>query len=77
VQKLNPAKGPVKIMVPLKGWCSLDVPGSPTFDLKEDAIFTQALRAGLKPEIEITEVDAHMEDPAFARAVVEASLDFF
>jgi uncharacterized protein (UPF0261 family) len=77
VQKLNPAKGPVKIIVPLKGWCSLDVPGSPTFDLKEDAIFTQALRAGLKPEIEITEVDAHMEDPAFARAVVEASLDFF
>lgn len=77
VQKLNPAKGPVKIMVPLKGWCSLDVPGSPTFDLQEDAIFTTELRAGLKPDIEILEVDAHMEDPAFARAVVEASLTLF
>ena len=46
VQKLNPAKGPVKIMVPLKGWCSLDVPGSPTFDLQEDASFIAELRAG-------------------------------
>jgi uncharacterized protein (UPF0261 family) len=77
VQKLNPAKGPVKVIVPLKGWCSLDVPGSPTFDLQEDAIFTAELRAGLKPEIEIVEVDANMEDPAFARAVVEASLKLF
>jgi uncharacterized protein (UPF0261 family) len=76
-QKLNPAKGPVKIIVPLKGWCSLDVPGSPTFDPQEDAIFTAALRAVLKPEIEILEVDANMEDSAFASAVVEASLELF
>jgi len=77
VQKLNPAKGPVTVMVPLKGWSSTDAPGSPTFDPQEDAIFTAALRAGLKPEIQILEVDANMEDPAFARAVVEASLQLF
>ena len=76
-QKLNLAKGPVKIIVPLRGWCSLDVPGSSTFDPQEDAIFTAALRAGLKPEIEILEVDANMEDSAFASAVVEASLELF
>ena len=75
VEKLNRSLGPVKVLIPLKGWSSVDVPGNPTYDPDEDRIFTEQLRKGLKPEIEILEVDANMEDPKFAKAIVKAAVD--
>jgi uncharacterized protein (UPF0261 family) len=74
-QKLNTSRGPVKIVIPLKGWSSVDVAGNPTYDPDEDRIFIQELRKALKPEIEVREVDANMEEPEFARAVVKASME--
>jgi uncharacterized protein (UPF0261 family) len=35
------------------------------------------LRAKLKPDVQIIEVDANMEDPEFAKAVVENALKIF
>jgi uncharacterized protein (UPF0261 family) len=43
----------------------------------EDAIFVRELRNGLKKEIEIIEVDANMEDPEFAAAVMSAARHMF
>ena len=76
-EKLNRAVGPVKILVPLKGWSSVDAPGNPTYDPEEDQIFTDVLRTELNPDIEIIEVDANMEDPEFAKAVIESALKIF
>lgn len=76
-EKLNRALGPVKILLPLKGWSSADLPGNPTYDPEEDRIFNQVLREKLKADIEIVEVDANMEDPEFAAAVVENALKIF
>jgi uncharacterized protein (UPF0261 family) len=77
VEKLNRAKGPVKVIVPARGWSSVDYPGNATYDPEEDQIFVEHLRHGLASEIEIVEVDANMEDPEFARAVIEIALDTF
>lgn len=76
-EKLNKTSGPVKILVPLDGWSSVDSPANPTYDPEEDRFFTRALREKLKPEIPIIEVDANMEDPEFAKAVVGAALEIF
>ncbi|VBB42339.1 conserved hypothetical protein [uncultured Desulfatiglans sp.] len=76
-EKLNRSKGPVKVLIPLKGWSSVDYPGNATHNPEEDLVFAEELRKGLKPEIEILEVDDNMEDPAFAAAVVKASLQIF
>ncbi|WP_028321341.1 Tm-1-like ATP-binding domain-containing protein [Desulfatiglans anilini] len=76
-EKLNRSKGPVKVLIPLKGWSSVDYPGNATHNPEEDLVFAGELRKGLKPDIEILEVDANMEDPAFAAAVVKASLQIF
>jgi uncharacterized protein (UPF0261 family) len=76
-EKLNRALGPVRILIPLKGWSSADLPGNPTYDPEEDRIFTQVLRDKLKPEVKVLEVDANMEDPEFATAVVENALKIF
>jgi len=75
VAKLNKAKGPVSIIIPKKGWSSVDREGSPAYDPAEDAIFTNALKKGFKKDIIIKEVDANLEDPAFAEAVEDAFWD--
>ncbi|MCG6880620.1 MAG: Tm-1-like ATP-binding domain-containing protein [Deltaproteobacteria bacterium] len=76
-EKLNRAKGPVCVMLPLKGWSSVDYPGNATFDPEEDQLFNEVLREKLNPHIDIIEVDANMEDPAFAEAVAQAALKIF
>ncbi len=74
-EKLNKSLGPVKVVIPLKGWSSVDSPGRPTYDPEEDAIFIKELRRRLKKEIEVTQVDVNMEDPEFAKTVISAALD--
>ena len=74
-EKLNKSLGPVRVVIPLKGWSSIDSPGRPTYDPEEDAIFIKELRRKLKKEIEVIQVDANMEDPEFAKAVIRAALD--
>jgi uncharacterized protein (UPF0261 family) len=75
--KLNRSTGLAKVLVPLKGWSSVDSPDSPTYDPEEDMLFVKDLRSKLKKEIEIIEVDANMEDPEFSRAVVDAATHLF
>ena len=73
-EKLNKARGPVKVLIPQKGWSSVDYPGNATYDPEEDRLFGEELQNGLKADVEIIRVDANMEDPAFSEAVVQASL---
>ncbi len=75
--KLNRSKGPVRVLVPMRGWSSVDKPGGPTYDPEGDAVFCKTLRKKLRKEIEIVEVDANLEDARFAQAVVEAASAFF
>jgi uncharacterized protein (UPF0261 family) len=74
-EKLNKSLGLVKVVIPLKGWSSIDSPGRPTYDPEEDAIFIKELSRRLKKEIEVIQADANMEDPEFAKAVISAALD--
>ncbi len=76
-EKLNLAKGPVKIIIPQKGWSGVDRPGQPTYDPAEDRVFVDTLKARLNPRIEILEVDANMEEPQFAQAVINLALKIF
>lgn len=76
-EKLNKAKAPVKIVVPLKGWSSVDSPGAPTYDPDEDMVFVNKLKEGLKKEIEIIEVPSNMEDPEFSDVILKTALDLF
>lgn len=71
-EKLNKAEGPTKFLVPLRGWTAVDGEGGPLYEPETDMLFVSELRKMLKPEIEIREIDANIEDPAFAQAVVAA-----
>jgi len=76
-RKLNQARGPVMVLIPLRGWSSVDSPGNPTYDPGKDRIFTAELRKTIKKEIRVVEVDANMEDPAFAAAVLRVAKEMF
>ena len=73
--KLNKAKGPVKFVIPLKGWSSLSRPGGPLYEPETDMVFVEELKKRLKPEIEVRLVDANLNDPEFAEEVVKAFID--
>ncbi len=75
--KLNQAKGPVTVLVPLNGWSSADLPGNDTHDPAEDRLFVKVLGQKIKSDVQIVEINANMEDPEFADAVVEYALKIF
>jgi uncharacterized protein (UPF0261 family) len=72
--KLNkhPNKKLVKFLVPEKGFSSLSVEGGAMYEPDTDRAFVDELRRKLDPEIQIIEVDAHINTPEFAQAVVHA-----
>jgi len=70
-RKLNAAKGPLTVFVPLRGVSMIDVDGKPFFDAEADAALMGELRAGLRPDVELVEVDTDINDPAFATAMAE------
>jgi uncharacterized protein (UPF0261 family) len=78
-EKLNRAKTPMILLVPLRGWSSIDKPGSVLYDPEKDRIFIEELKVHLKPGIplRIEDIDCNLEDPEFARALVERFDDLF
>jgi len=71
-EKLNRSKGPVKCLIPSKGWSSLSVQGADLCDPEADAAFGAALMERLRPGIEVSELALELNSPEFAEALVGA-----
>jgi uncharacterized protein (UPF0261 family) len=69
--KLNKSKGPLHVLVPLKGWSEADREGSTLFDPGVDRVFVDRLKSLLKPAIPVEELDVHISDRAFAERAVD------
>ncbi len=70
-RKLNAAIGPLTVFIPLGGVSMIDVPGAPFHDAAADAALIRELKAGLRPDIEVVESAADINDPAFARSMAQ------
>ena len=70
-EKLNVAKGPVEVLVPMRGLSEIDLEGKPFHLPEANEAFVESLRAKLRPGIEIRIHDTDINDPAFAEAAVE------
>jgi len=70
--KLNQALGPVKVLIPLGGWSSIDRRGTDFYDAELDRSFVDELKKQLKPSIEVREVDTDLNTPEFADAIIAA-----
>ncbi len=65
-EKLNRARGPVVFLMPLRGVSAIDSAGLPFSWPEADRSYLDALKANLDPRIRVAEVDAHINDEAFA-----------
>ncbi len=72
--KLNRAKGPTQIFIPLKGFSYPDRENLPHWEPEGNQAFIDSLKKHLRPSIPLTELDAHINDPEFIDAVTEAFL---
>jgi len=74
-EKLNMAKGPTVLMLPLNGISMFDKPGQPFYGATEDTALFNELRANINREVvEIQEMRMHINDQAFAEAAAEKLL---
>jgi len=69
-RKLNLSKGPVLILIPLKGWSSLDQEGMALYDPEADGAFVKELKIHLNPKIPLIELNLHLNTREFALEAV-------
>jgi uncharacterized protein (UPF0261 family) len=75
-ERLNAARGPVVVLVPQRGWSEVGRPGGVLHDLNANAGLVEALHEVLDPAIILREVDATINDPAFAELAADTLLGF-
>jgi uncharacterized protein (UPF0261 family) len=71
-EKINKARGPVKLVVPLRGWSSLDTEGSVLYNPDEDRLFIDELKKHLTVPLDMEEVDCNLEDMDTAISLVNS-----
>jgi len=70
-EKLNRARGPLTVFVPLKGVSLIATEGQVFYDPVADEALFGALREHLDPEVDVRELDLDINDPAFAQAMAD------
>ena len=73
-EKVNAYTGPVVVLLPLKAISIISAEGQAFYDPEADAALFEAIRAGLREDIQLIEVDAAINDTEFSSACVDALL---
>lgn len=68
-RKLNMAVGPTAVFIPLKGVSMIATEGKPFYDPEADAALIRELKANLRADIPVREMDTDINDPQFAQAM--------
>ena len=70
-ERLNKAKGPAAVVIPLMGFSSYDAKDMPFYDREADMAFIGSLEQNLNPGVEILKLNNHINDAEFAERVSE------
>jgi uncharacterized protein (UPF0261 family) len=71
-RKLNPAIGPVRVVIPLQGFSYPNRKREALYDEEGNLSFIRTLKKNLLRNIEVIEVDAHINDSSYAEKAVES-----
>ena len=66
-EKLNKDPANISVLVPTRGWSGADKKDGPLYDPDMNQVFLQKFRQVLDSQIEIQEVDHHINDEAFGQ----------
>jgi uncharacterized protein (UPF0261 family) len=77
--KLNKAKGPTRVIFPLKGFsfANIHVDREEFDDPESDYLLLETLKKNLRSEIKVIECDLHINDEEFAYRAAEAYVDLY
>jgi uncharacterized protein (UPF0261 family) len=70
-RKLNAARGPVSLFIPLRGISLIAVEGQVFYDPEADKALLAALRDDLDDSLDVRELNTDINDPAFAEAMAD------
>jgi uncharacterized protein (UPF0261 family) len=70
-RKLNQAKSPTVLFIPLRGVSLIATAGGAFYDAEADRALIDTLKAGLQEHVEVHELDMEINDPRFARAMAQ------
>jgi uncharacterized protein (UPF0261 family) len=70
-EKLNRAPANIKVLIPNNGWSEADRKGGPLCDPEMNSVLIDRLKEILSPQIEIREVNHHINDIPFGRIAAE------
>jgi uncharacterized protein (UPF0261 family) len=74
-ERLNQARGPVRVAIPTLGLSIPNTPDGPFWDPEADAGFRARLSKELRPDIPVSTHEHHVNDPEFGRMVARLFLD--
>ena len=67
----NEAAGPVKVLIPMNGFSAFDSLEGPLYDPDAPQLFAQTLRQHLRDQKTVSLLPYHINDPEFARAILD------
>jgi len=67
-EKLNKAKGPVAVLIPIGGFSEIDYPDQIFWWPEADQAFVDALKKHLRPDIPVEMSDKDINDPEFSKS---------
>jgi uncharacterized protein (UPF0261 family) len=73
-ERLNAGSGPRAVMVPLRGYSMLNREDQVLYDDASNQAYVESIQQALSPQVELIKIDAHINDRAFADAVVDTFL---
>ena len=73
-EKLNLSKAPVAVLIPWKAISVISAPGQKFHDPAADKALFENLKANLRGDIEVIEMDCEINDPTFAEACAKTLL---
>jgi uncharacterized protein (UPF0261 family) len=69
-ERAGAAKGPVHVLLPLRGIEEWDKEGGPCHNPEGLTAFIDEMRKAIGPPVAMTEIDAHINDPAFCNTAL-------
>ena len=73
--QLSKATGPVVLLLPVRGVSMLDAEGQAFHDAAADAVLFQSLKDNAPANVTVREIDAHINDSAFADVLADTLLE--
>ncbi len=78
IERVNKAKGPTIMLVPLKGFSRLDKEGMPFHDPSVPKRVRDELKGRINNRlVKVAEVDAHINDPFFGETAVDLFTELY